>query len=536
MKNILIVYPELPNNTYWGLKYALRFSGKKCTITPLAAATVAAMLPKGYNIRFLDLNVEPLSDHAIKSADCVFITSMTVQRESAEKVAIRAKYFGKPVVMGGHDASHLYWELAGLADSLIIGEAEPVFDIFLRDLEKGKLKKAYARPVIRKRGCRDAAEIDQMLFDDLKKFFGKNADIKAVSSRPDMSLLPVPRFDLFKIDSYACMSVQYSRGCPNHCEFCNEGASFGHTPRVKKTSQFINELKAICDLGYRGAIFIVDDNFIGHRKKVKEEVLPAIIDFQKKRGYPLSIFVETSMDLAKDEELLALMRDAGFTSIFVGYETPVPAVLKSMNKKQNLGIDPLKATHMFQKYGLEVMGGFIFGYDTDPDDAAEELFKFCQSAGIPGATMGLLAVTRGSQLYHDLQKEDRILAEARGNNTHLIELNFIPGNGKDTSKILHDYRNLLARLYDPKNYFARCEVFLANLGKRRRASVEVKNFSDFITFAKSFKTQAFSYYGPSYIQFLVRSLVFHPALFPEAVKAAVKGHHYFKITENALKT
>ncbi|MBW2966255.1 B12-binding domain-containing radical SAM protein [Candidatus Woesearchaeota archaeon] len=533
-KNILMVYPKIPQDTYWSFNHILPLIGKKAAMPPLGLITVAAMLPEYYNTRIIDMNIESLKDKDIIWADAVFTSSMIVQKESLEEVIQRAKSFNKPIVAGGPYPTQYFDQIKGV-DHFVLGEAESgVLEAFLRDFENNKAKKVYARHVIRNKNGRK--EIDQQFLDNLLRHFEKqDADIQVVNERPSMNLSPIPRFDLLNLNAYASMSIQQSRGCPHNCDFCNEGTLFGHSPRLKAGEKIAAELKKLYNLGFKGSIFVVDDNFIGNRKAVKE-VLPKIEEFQKTHGYPFALFTEADITLSTDEELMAMMRDAGFSMAFVGLESPDKEVLRSMGKYQNIKINLSEAIRKMQSYGIEVTAGFIVGNDNDPDDVCDKIFDFCQNQGIVTAMIGLLISVKGSELYERLKREGRLRKDSEGNNTHNFELNFESLPGKDEKKIISDYKNLLARLYDSngKNYFERTSVLLDRLGPHPK-SARSTGYTELKAFAKSFVKQSCSSYRTNYLRFMKHILRHHRSIFPTAVHQAVYAEHFIKITNYSLK-
>ncbi|MBW2994971.1 B12-binding domain-containing radical SAM protein, partial [Candidatus Woesearchaeota archaeon] len=327
-KNILMVYPKIPQDTYWSFNYSIHFMGKKASMPPLGIITVASMMPKEYDIKVVDMNIQPLKNEDIQWADAVFTSSMIVQKKSLEDVIKAVKPFNKTIVAGGPYPTQYFNEIKGV-DHFILGEAESgVLNAFLKDFKEGKAKKVYARPVIRKK--ESERKIDEQALDELIKYFGnENSDIKVANEKPCMSLSPVPRFDLLKTESYISMTVQWTRGCPYHCEFCNEGTLFGHSTRLKSTERIVQELKKIYESGFHSSIFIVDDNLIGNKRKLKQ-ILPEVIEFQKANDYPFYFYTEADISLAQDEELMAMMRDAGFNMAFIGLESPETEVLREM--------------------------------------------------------------------------------------------------------------------------------------------------------------------------------------------------------------
>ena len=416
MAKVLLVNPVYPT-TYWSFKYALKFIGKKALIPPLGLLTIAAMLPEGYEPKVIDMNTAPLTDDDILGSDLVFLTAMIVQKDSFSEVVRRCNRLHTPVVAGGPYPTSLYESIPGV-DHFILGEAEAILPRFISDHAAGRARRVYS--------CLE---------------------------RPDISGTPVPRFDLVDMDEYNTISLQFSRGCPFHCEFCDIVHLFGNTVRTKTTQQFIREMNAAYATGFRGGLFIVDDNFIGNRKKVKD-LLKVIIPWQKEKGYPFQIITEASINLAGDEKLLDLMVEAGFTTVFIGLETPATEALAETGKTQNLKGNQESNIKKIQNKGLEVSGGFIIGFDTDPRDIFDRQFRFIQDLAVPTAMIGLLMALPNTKLYQRLKEEGRIYSESAGNNTHGVSLNFKPVMGEDT--IYKGYAEVLSKVYNPRHYFRRC--------------------------------------------------------------------------------
>ncbi|MBN1160335.1 MAG: B12-binding domain-containing radical SAM protein, partial [Dehalococcoidales bacterium] len=327
--NILLVYPRYPD-TFWSFRHALKFISKKANFPPLGLLTVAAMLPAAWEKKVVDLNVNPLHDEDIKWADFVFISSMVVQKDSAKEVIARCNKHNTKVVAGGPLFTTGHEEFTGV-DHFVLGEAEVTLPLFLSDLSKGCPEHIYAS-----------------------------------DERPDIGKTPIPLWSLIDMKNYSAMSLQYSRGCPFDCEFCDSIVLNGHTPRTKGSQQMVAELESLYRRGWRGSLFIVDDNFIGNKKKLKDETLPAMIQWSKKRKYPFLFFTEASINLADDEELMDLMSEAGFNRVFIGIETPNEDSLVECNKYQNTNRDMAAAVKTIQNHGFEVQGGFILGFDSDP--------------------------------------------------------------------------------------------------------------------------------------------------------------------------
>jgi len=493
-KRILLVHPEFPT-TYWSFDHALPFVGKKASLPPLGLMTVAAMLPPAYEVRLVDLNVTALSPADVSWADLVFLSAMIVQKESFDEVTALCRQLGKPVVAGGPYPISMYGQIQGV-DHFVLDEAELTLPRFLEDLEKGRPGRVY----------RD-------------------------ERKPDLTGTPVPRFDLIDVAAYDSMPLQYSRGCPYNCEFCDIIEMFGHVQRTKNPAQFLRELDAVWATGFRGGVFIVDDNFIGNRRKTRE-LLRAVVGWQKEHGHPFPLSTEASIDLAQDEELLDLMVEAGFVMVFVGIETPDEATLAFTQKTQNLKAGILASVLKIQARGIEVTGGFIVGFDTDTPDIYQRQIDFIQEAGIPIAMVGLLNAVPKTQLYKRLQAEGRLLADTTGNNTHTLRLNFVPR--RPEAEVVEGYKRVLATLYSPENYFRRCATLLERLPRRSRSGRPV-SWSGIRALLRSLVQQTFSPYGWHYLSLLAGAALRRPALFPDAVACAIKGHHLFMITEEILK-
>lgn len=494
-KKALLVYPEIPV-TYWSFRYAMPFLGKKASMPPLGLLTVAAFLPEDYRLKLVDMNVSPLKEQDIIEADIVFTSSMIVQKKSLDKVIKLCKRLGKTVVAGGPYPTSSHQKIDGV-DHFVLNEAEITLPQFLHDYHLGK-----ARPIY---------------FDE---------------SKPDITAIPAPRLDLLNMKRYSTMALQYSRGCPFSCEFCDIIEMFGRHPRTKKPLQFLAEMKGLYRLGYRGSLFIVDDNFIGNKRNVKE-LLQVIAPWQKEMDYPFTLFTEASIDLAADEELLDLMVQAGFDMVFIGIETPVKETLILTKKKQNVSPDLLQSVHKIQKKGIEVAGGFIIGFDTDPEDISDKQIHFIQKSGIPAAMVGLLTALPNTQLYRRLKAENRLLEDSPGNNTNEFRLNFLPK--MDVNKLLLSYREVISNIYKPELYFQRCITFLKNLKPHQKPMRKI-SYAGIRAFILSLVIQTFSFYGWQYWKFILKAMVIKPALFSEAVAMAIKGHHFLKMTREILAT
>ena len=489
---ILLVYPQYPD-TFWGFKHALRFISKKASIPPLGLLTVAAMLPDEWEKKLVDMNITALSDEDIKWADYVFISAMVVQKESVREVTARCKELNSKIVAGGPLFTTGHDEFSEI-DHFVLGEAEVTLSPFLDDLDKGIAKPIYARDV-----------------------------------QPEISKTPVPMWSLINMKHYSSMPIQYSRGCPFDCEFCDIIILNGHKPRTKSRDQVVNELEALYRRGWRGGVFIVDDNFIGNKRKLKAETLPAIIDWSKKRKYPFAIFTEASINLADDDELMALMIEAGFDRVFIGIESPNEESLAECNKAQNKGRDLVASVKKIQNYGLEVQGGFILGFDSDPISIFRSQINFIQKSGIVTAMVGLLNAPRGTRLYQRLKMENRLSESFSGDNTD-FSINFIPKMNHET--LINGYNHVLHTIYSPRQYYERVRTFLKEYKPPKKRKLSELEFYHIMGLIKTIwflgiKEKGRKYYWKLFISTLLK----HPRAFPLSLTLSVYGFHFRKVTE-----
>src|SRR5438445_8426050 len=410
---VLLVNPEFPD-TYWSFRHALPFEGKRCAFPPLGLLTVSALLPDSWEGKLVDLNVRRLKTADIEWADMVFATAMLVQKDSLREVVKRCKAQRKRIVLGGPYVTTTIEALPD-ADHIFLGEAETTLPQFIEDLARGEPKRSY-----------QAAE------------------------RPPLSATPMAHFHLVDLKRYSAMSVQYSRGCPFSCEFCDIIEIYGRVPRTKSNQQMLAEFDALKAMGWRGTVFIVDDNFLGNKKNVRQ-LLPELAQWQKRNGYPFSLITESSVNLADDEPLLDCMRDAGFRRVFLGIETPVEESLKEAQKSQNRG-NLLDSAKQIPRYEMEVMAGFIVGFDNDPADIFQRQIDFIRKSAIPLAMVGLLNALPDTQLWKRLEKEGRLLGESSGNNTNCA-LNFVPK--MDAARLVEGYQSIMRTIYKPSEYYQR---------------------------------------------------------------------------------
>jgi len=490
---ILLVYPEYPE-TFWSFKYALKFISKKASLPPLGLLTVAALLPKEWEKKLVDMTVTPLIDRDIKWADYVFISAMSIQKESVKKIICKCKKLGAKIVAGGPLFTSGYEDFEDDVDYFILNEAEITLPLFLEDLEQGHLKHIYTS--------------DQWV---------------------DINKTPIPLWELADINKYVTMCIQYSRGCPFNCDFCDVTFLFGHKMRLKTKDQILAELDGLYSRGWRGGVFIVDDNFIGNKGKLKNEILPAMINWMEERKYPFTFTTQASINLSDDEELMRLMVRARFGSVFVGIETPNEESLAECNKLQNKNRDLIACVKKIQKFGLIVNGGFIIGFDSDSPSIFENMIEFVQKSGIVSAMVGLLNAPRGTKLYQRLVKENRLLKEATGDNTDL-SINFIP---KMSYKALIDgYKKVLHTIYSPKYYYERLLMLLKNMKLRQKQKYQFHLW--YLTaFLKSiWKLGIIGKERIYYWKIFFWTLFRRPQLLPMAITYAVYGFHFRKIYKN----
>lgn len=489
--NILLIYPEFPD-TYWSFRHALAFENKQSPFPPLGLLTVSAMLPESWERRLVDMNVEPLDQEDIEWADMVFVSAMIVQKESLEDVVAQCKAQNKRVVVGGPYVSTSTEQLPE-ADHIFVGETETTLPEFVYDLEHGCARPVYKAP-----------------------------------ERPPLSATPVPHFKLANFKSYSAMSVQYSRGCPFNCEFCDIIEIYGRVPRTKSSEQMLAELDSLLDAGWRGHVFIVDDNFIGNKKSVKL-FLPDLIKWSEQKGFPFSFITEASVNLAEDDALLEMMRLANFRRVFLGIETPVEESLKEAQKGQNTRRDLLKSVQKIQSYGMEVMAGFIVGFDNDPEDIFERQINFIHDSAIPLAMVGLLSALPDTQLWRRLAREGRLLDESTGNNMD-CSVNFIPK--MDITTLVDGYKDILRNIYSPSEYYHRALGCLSRLRKDALQPQRANLFNDMKSLFRVVLTLGVRDSArKEFWRYMWRVVTSHRESFAHAVTLAAMGYHFRKLTE-----
>ena len=491
--NALMIYPEWPD-TYWSFKHAIPFEGKRSAYPPLGLLTIAPMLPRHWNKRLVDTNIRPLTDADLKWADIAMIGGMLVHKEEILKILKRCRARGLKTVVGGPVSSSVT-ELPQHADHVVVGEAEELMAEFAEDFEQGRAKPIYK-----------------------------------AASLPNVELTPCPDMSLIQLKYYSCMQIQFSRGCPFNCEFCDIIEIYGRKPRTKTPAQVLAELDVLYDRKWRGSVFMVDDNFIGNKRKVKE-LLPEIAEWNSRHRKPFTFFTEASVNVADDPELLGMLRDARFTRVFMGIETPVEASLKEAQKMQNTRKNLIESVHRIQNYGIEVMAGFIVGFDNDPDDIFDRQVEFIQESAIPMAMVGLLLALPGTQLFRRLLKEGRLLDQGNGNNMDL-NLNFIPK--MNAQRLIEGYRDILRRIYTPDAYYERVLRFLERYKPTHHRS---RSWSDYVAVGRSILKQGIlGESRTSYWKFLIEAAMRYRHAFDTAMTLAIMGYHFEMLTRIVLET
>ncbi|MGE5498901.1 MAG: B12-binding domain-containing radical SAM protein [Syntrophothermus sp.] len=488
---ILLVNPLYPSDTFWGFRHALEFVSKRASFPPLGLLTVAAMLPEEWDKKLVDMNVTSLADADILWADYVFISAMSIQSGSADEVIQKCKVLNRKIVAGGplFTSSPEYYQNV---DHLVLNEAEITLPEFLSDLGEGKAKHIYT-----------------------------------TEDWADITSTPLPVWDLVTQNRYTSMNLQYSRGCPYDCDFCDITVLYGRRPRTKNREQVLTELDALYKTGWRGPVFFVDDNFIGNKAKLKKDILPAIAEWNSKKNYPFYFNTEASINLADDELLMSLMVEAGFEAVFIGIESPNKESLIECNKTQNSSRDLIASVKTIQAAGIEVQAGFIVGFDNDPPSIFDKLTGFIQQSGIVTAMVGLLNAPKGTKLHKRLLQEGRLLTDFNGNNTD-FKINFIPL--MDHKVLIAGYKTMVSTIYSPKYFYERAMLFLEDFEP---------------------KTKKVFHLNPNYITALLRSIVKlgvigeerlyywklfiwtlfrKPRLFSLAILFTIYGYHFKKIS------
>ena len=420
--NILLVYPQMPS-TFWTMDHLMKMVGKKSSYPPLGLLTVAALLPEGWEKRLVDLNAEKLAESDLAWADMVFVGAMNVQTASAREVIERCRDAGVKIVAGGPLFTHEHERFEGV-DHFVLNEAELTLPPFLADLEAG-----HPRPIYRS------------------------------SEFADVHETPTPLWDLADMSRYAYAIIQYSRGCPYQCDFCDVTALFGRRPRTKTAEQIIAELESLGDLSTYDMVLFADDNLIGNRKKLKTELLPALIEWRKRTNPPVGFATQLTINLADDPEMMQLMLEAGFRHVFVGIETPSEESLLNCKKHQNAKRSLIDNVWALQSAGFIVTAGFIVGFDTDTPAIFQNQVDFIQDSGIVIATMNILKAPPGTDLHDRLEQEGRLVGDFDfdENRTNIIPV-------MDAHVLYEGFEYVLRHVYSPQSVYERVKTFMDGYG------------------------------------------------------------------------
>lgn len=492
---ILLIYPYFPDS-FWSFKHALKFIVKKASSPPLGLLTVASMLPDEWEKKLIDMNVSSLKDEDLRWADLVFISAMAIQKESVEKIIGACKEIGVSIVAGGPLFTTGYEEFQDI-DYLVLNEAEVTLPIFLEDLKNGCPKHIYAS--------------DQW------------ADIRKT---------PIPFWKLIRMNNYATINIQYSRGCPFNCEFCDITLLCGRVPRTKDKEQILRELENIYEHGFRGGVFFVDDNFIGNKRKLMDEILPAIAGWMKMRKHPFSFITQASIELSDNKELMKWMVQAGFDTVFVGIESPNEQSLAECSKFQNRNRDLLESVRKIHKSGLQVQAGFIVGFDNDPLTIFNTQIKFIQNSGIVTAMVGLLNALPRTKLYQRLEKEQRLLKDTSGDNTDL-SMNFIPKMNYDT--LMNGYKRILNTVYSPQHYYERVKTFMSEYIPPRKKMIRWNVNYFYALFRSMVMLGIIGKERFHYWKLFFWTIFRRPRLFPMAITFSIYGFHFRKVFEKYMQ-
>ena len=493
---ILMVYPQYPD-TFWSFKYALNIISKKAMYPPLGLLTVAAMLPGDWEKKLIDMNVTSLADKDILWADYVFISAMQVQTKSVKEVISKCNKLSRKVVAGGPLFTISHGDFDGVSH-FVLGEAESTLPSFLSDLTSNCTK-----------------------------------DIYESNERPELNKTPLPMWSLINMKDYASMNVQYSRGCPFDCEFCDIVVLFGRKPRTKSSYQLIDELETLYKNNWHGEVLIVDDNLIGNKQKLKREILPAIIEWSKSKQYPFYFMAQVSIDLADDEELMNLMIEAGISLIFVGIESPNENSLVECNKMQNKNRDLVVSVNNLQNHGFEVEGGFIVGFDNDTSSIFESHIDFIQRSGIVTAMVGLLNAPPGTRLYQRLKEENRLIDDSSGDNTD-CSINFIPKMNRDV--LINGYMHVLNTIYSSDYYSRRIQTFYKEYHPKKKQGSTVE-FNYIISLLKALWILGIAEDGrQDFWKFFIFSLFKYPQFFWLSMSYSIYRRHFYRHAQKLLET
>jgi radical SAM superfamily enzyme YgiQ (UPF0313 family) len=424
--NVLLIYPRFPKS-FWSFEKTIELLGRKAMLPPLGLVTVAAILPQEWNYKLVDINVREITESEWDWAELVVCSAMIVQKEDLLAKISEAKLRGKKVAVGGPYPTALPQEVAQ-ADYLILDEGELTIPLFVAAIQNGEPSGTFRAP---------------------------NGE------RPDVTITPVPRFDLLEFDAYAEMSVQFSRGCPFQCEFCDIIVLYGRKPRTKTPAQLLKELDYLYELGWRRSIFMVDDNFIGNKRNVKL-FLEALLPWMVEHKYPFSFATEASVDLANDQELMDSMVKCNFGAVFLGIETPDEESLALTQKHQNTRSSLSEAVNRITKSGIRVMAGFIIGFDGEKKGAGQRIVKFVEQTDIPTALFSMLQALPDTALWHRLEKEGRLRGKSANINQTTL-MNYVPT--RPLEEIAYEYMDAFDELYEPSKFLDRAYRHFLTLGQ-----------------------------------------------------------------------
>ncbi|MEM7771002.1 MAG: DUF4070 domain-containing protein [Cyanobacteria bacterium P01_A01_bin.37] len=426
---VLLVYPRFPK-TFWSYEKILELVNRKVLLPPLGLVTVAAILPQSWEFKLVDCNIRSVTDEEWAWADLVIMSAMIVQKDDILIQINQAKQYGKPIAVGGPYPTSMPQDMrAAGVEYLILDEGEITLPMFVEALEQGET----------------------------------SGEFTANGEKPSVTDTPVPRYDLLERDAYDSMSIQFSRGCPFQCEFCDIIVLYGRKPRTKTPGQLIAELQCLYDLGWRGGVFMVDDNFIGNKRNVKL-LLNELKEWQAERKYPFRFDTEASLDLAEDDEMIDLMLECNFAAVFMGIETPDEDSLQLTKKFQNTRSPLLESIEKVTRSGLRVIAGFIIGFDGEKSGAGQRIVEFAEITGIPTTTFAMLQALPHTALWHRLEKEGRLRAED-GNINQTTLMNFVPT--RPVEDIAYEYIDAFRQLYEPEQYLDRVYRYFLKLGAPR---------------------------------------------------------------------
>ena len=492
---VLLIYPYFPDS-FWSFKHALKFIVKKASSPPLGLLTVASMLPDAWEKKLIDMNVRSLKSDDLKWADLVFMSAMAIQKESVEKIIRACKEHGVRIVAGGPLFTTAHEEFEDI-DYLVLNEAEVTLPLFLEDLKNGCPKHIYTSD--------------------------KWADIGKT---------PMPLWKLIRMNNYATINIQYSRGCPFNCEFCDITLLCGRVPRTKNKEQIIRELENIYKHGFRGGVFFVDDNFIGNKRKLMDEILPGIAGWMRTKKHPFSFITQASIELSDNNELMKWMVQAGFDTVFVGIESPHEQSLVECSKFQNKNRDLLESVRTIHKSGLQVQAGFIVGFDNDPLTIFNTQIKFIQNSGIVTAMVGLLNALPHTRLYQRLEKEQRLLKDTSGDNTD-FSINFIPKMNYDI--LMNGYRKILNTVYSPQHYYERVKTFMSEYIPPRKKMIRLNMNHFYALFRSMLMLGVLGKERFHYWKLFFWTIFRRPRLFPMAITFSIYGFHFRKVFEKYMQ-